>query len=259
MPIITLISDWKNSDFYVAALKGSILSKCPEAEIVDISHNIQQFSIAQAAFVLKNSFRYFPKGSIHVIAVKAEASAKIPYVIVKIEEHYFIGCDNGIFGLLTELAPEEAVAIFPDEKNDAYKSLYSAYAHFVSEIKNGRNLNEIGEDHKKLFLQVPLLPTIDEHVINGSILYIDSFSNAITNISKELFDQVGKKRKFEIFIQSNHYKVNRINKKYSETSQGELLAIFNSENNLEIAINNGNAAELLNLNIGSVVRVKFHT
>ena len=101
-----------------------------------------------------------------------------------------------------------------------------------------------------------MLPTIDESTINGSVIYIDSFRNAITNISRELFDQIGKGRPFEIFVQSNHYKINRINKKYSDSSTGEMLALFNSLGLLEIAINSGNAADLLNLSVNSVVRIK---
>jgi S-adenosylmethionine hydrolase len=103
-----------------------------------------------------------------------------------------------------------------------------------------------------------MLPTIDESVINGSIVYIDSYRNAITNIPKELFEKIGKNRPFDVFIQSNHYKINKINKTYSETSAGELLALFNSLNLLEIAISSGNAADLLNLNINSIIRIKFY-
>ena len=106
--------------------------------------------------------------------------------------------------------------------------------------------------------QIPILPTIDETTINGSVVYIDSFRNAITNISRELFDQIRKGRPFDIFIQSNYYKINRLNKNYHDSSTGELLALFNSLGLLEIAINSGNAADLLNLSINSVVRIKFY-
>jgi hypothetical protein len=94
-------------------------------------------------------------------------------------------------------------------------------------------------------------------VIIGSIIYIDSYNNAITNISKKLFDRVGNGRKFEIYVQSNYNKVNFISKGYNEVDLGELLALFNSANLLEFAIRNGYAAELLSLNVGGSVRVKF--
>ena len=106
--------------------------------------------------------------------------------------------------------------------------------------------------------QIPYRPVIDKNLINGSVIYIDSFSNAITNISRETFDKVGQAKPFEIFIQSNHYKIDKINTTYSDSVSGELLAIFNSIGLLEIAIHHGNAAELLNLAINSAIRVKFY-
>jgi S-adenosyl-L-methionine hydrolase (adenosine-forming) len=91
----------------------------------------------------------------------------------------------------------------------------------------------------------------------GSVIYIDSYQNAITNITRDLYERIGKGRKFEIALQSNHYKLNRINRTYSETSTGELLVLFNSLGLLEVAINKGNAAELLSLTTSSVVRIRF--
>jgi S-adenosylmethionine hydrolase len=102
-----------------------------------------------------------------------------------------------------------------------------------------------------------MLPTIDESVINGSVIYIDSYRNAFTNISLDLFHQIGKGRAFDILVQSNHNRISRLNQRYGESSQGEILALFNSIGLLEIAINGGNAADLLDLSLNSSVRVKF--
>ena len=94
-------------------------------------------------------------------------------------------------------------------------------------------------------------------MITGAVIYIDSFRNAITNITKDLFDRIGEGRAFEIYPQNNYYKITRLNDFYHETAPGEILAIFNSVGLLEIAINKGNAAELLNLSVNSSIRVKF--
>ena len=102
-----------------------------------------------------------------------------------------------------------------------------------------------------------MLPAIDKSDINGSVIYIDSYRNAITNITYELFKQIGKGRAFDLFIQSNHFHINKINEKYNESSSGEILALFNSVGFLEIAINQGNAADLLNLDVSSPIRIKF--
>ena len=98
---------------------------------------------------------------------------------------------------------------------------------------------------------------MEDKSITGSIIYIDSFMNAISNITRELFERVRKGREFEIYVQSKHYKITSINNFYHESTVGELLAIFNSAGLLEIAINNGSAARLLNLEINSTIRVEF--
>jgi len=110
---------------------------------------------------------------------------------------------------------------------------------------------------KKYQERIPLRAAIDQSVITGSVIYIDSFRNAITNITRDLFDRIGDNRPFEIYVQSNHYVINRLNNYYHETAPGEILAIFNSVGLLEIAINKGNAADLLNLSTNSSIRVKF--
>jgi len=258
MPIITLTSDWRNHDYYVAAIKGQILGLCPEVTVVDISHNIQSFSISQAAYVVRHSYRNFPDGTIHIIAVNSETGPDKPHVVVRAMNHYFIGCDNGIFTLIIDSEPDEIVALPEKTKGNSKLTETEVFARAACELSKGKPMKEIGKTHLNLRRQVPILPAIDESIINGTVVYIDSFRNAITNINAELFDKIGKKRKFEIFIQSNHYRVNKINKQYSESSIGELLVLFNSIGFLEIAINNGNAADLLNLAVGSAVRIKFY-
>lgn len=259
MPIITLTSDWNNCDYYVAAVKGQILGLCPDVTIVDISHRIQCFSISQAAYVVRHSYRNFPDGTIHIIAVNTETGPDKPPVVVRAMNHYFIGCDNGLFMLIFDSDPDEVIALPQRKKGNPTVPEIDVFARAACELAKGKPLKELGKIHADLKRQVPILPTIDESVINGTVIYIDSFRNAITNISTELFGQIGKKRKFEIYIQSNHYRVNKINKYYSESSIGELLVLFNSIGYLEIAINNGNAADLLNLSVGSAVRIKFYS
>ncbi|MFO7656936.1 MAG: SAM-dependent chlorinase/fluorinase [Bacteroidales bacterium] len=258
MSIITLTSDWNNNDYYVAALKGHLLRRMPSATIVDITHKITTFSSAQAAFVVRHSFSYFADGTIHIIAVNTEPAPDRPLVAVKSMGHYFIGCDNGIFMLLLHENPFEAVVLQSSEKSTMMPDSIGTFADCACALSEGKQLNDLGTAYTNLRRQVTMLPTIDESVIIGSIVYIDSYKNAITNITRELFERIRNKRRFEIFVQSNHYKINKINKRYSETSAGELLAIFNSVGCLEIAINNGNAADLLNLSVGSSVRVKFY-
>lgn len=281
MSIVTLTTDWRQNDFYVGAVKGTILKLAPNASVVDLNHQIPPFNISMAAFVVKNSYNFFPAGTIHIIDVSSEPSDKGGFIAFKSHGHYFLCADNGIIGLLLQDDPELTISIqlfghnnpevltgnvtVQENQTTSSKSslilttfaglsvLAPAAAHLVT----GGNIEQLGPVASDVHKQIPLRPAIDESVISGSIIYIDSYQNTITNITRELFDRIGRGRPFEILVQSNHYKIKKLNNYYNETSPGELLALFNSLSLLEIAIYRGNAAELLNLSINSTIRVKF--
>ena len=111
MAIITLTSDWGLSDYYIAAVKGAIYSASPDVTIVDVTHNIARFDIRSAAFIIKNCYKNFPDGTIHILAVDTEESVDNPHVALKMNGHYFIGTDNSIFSLIIGEEPYEAVII----------------------------------------------------------------------------------------------------------------------------------------------------
>lgn len=271
MSIVTLTTDWRQNDFYVGAVKGTIHTLAPNASVVDLNHQIPPFNISMAAFVVKNAFNFFPEGSVHIIDVSSESTESEGFLIFKSRGHYFICADNGILGLLLDDEPELIVKIkienngsdlFPQSKTLINTQLstfagLSVLAPAAAYIASGGEIENLGPVATNLNKQIPLCPAIDEAVISGSVIYIDSYQNTITNITKELFERIGKGRTFEILVQSNYYKIKKINKYYNETSPGELLALFNSLNLLEIAIYRGNVAELLNLSINSTIRIKF--
>ncbi|MGD2035021.1 MAG: SAM-dependent chlorinase/fluorinase [Bacteroidales bacterium] len=257
MSIITLTTDWSKSDYYLGTVKGKILSADPETQIVDINHQIQPFNVMQAAFVLRNCYHSFPKETIHIIGVNAALTSRKSLLILKIGGHFFLTSDNGICGLISSEQPEGVYRVKKSEVNNNFLSL-DTFIETAFHIINGDNFSTFCERVDDYEKQVPLRPVIDKNLINGSVIYIDSFSNAITNVSKETFTKIGQNKPYEIFIQSNHYKIDRISLTYEDSLSGELLALFNSIDLLEIAINHGAAANLLNLKINSAVRIKFY-
>lgn len=257
MAVITLTTDWRNHDYYVGAVKGKIVARNLSTTIIDISHNIAPFNTMQAAFVLRNCYAEFPENTIHIVGVNSVLNVKRSLLIIEKDKQYFLCADNGFPDL-----------IFPteDKKVYSYTVKNNAIGPFVSldvfvetafRIINGELPGTFAEEGKKYIQQLPLLPTIDKNQINGSVVYIDSFANAITNINKETFERVGEGKGFDIYVQSNHYKISTISKTYTDLPTGELVALFNSSDLLEIAVTNGPASELLNLSINSVIRIKF--
>lgn len=269
MPIVTLTTDWRQNDFYVGAVKGTILKHAPNASVIDLNHQIPPFNISMAAFVVKNAYNFFPEGSIHIIDVNSEPAEGGELVALKSHGHYFICANNGILGLLLQDEPELTINIQlfnPAKENDSSSNSTPALTTFIglsvfapaaAYLANGGKIEQLGPVATGIRKQIPLQPAIDESVISGSVIYIDSYQNAVTNITRELFERIGKGRAFEILVQSNYYKIKKINSYYNETSPGELLALFNSLDLLEIAIYQGNVAELINLGINSTIRIKF--
>jgi len=257
MTIITLTTDWNSEDFYVGLFKGKILSRRIDAKIIDITHKVSTFNTSHAAFIIRNSFIHFPPGTIHVLFVNSEPSETNPFLVVKAHQHYFIGTDNGIFDLILNEKPDIIVKINKKITELNSFSAFDVFADAACDLIEGKEIVTLGEPVESYNRRTPIRATIEDNVINGRVIYIDSYMNAITNITRELFDRVGRNRSFEIYVQSRHYKITGINRFYHESPVGELLAIFNSAGLLEIAINSGNAAGLLNLDNNSTIRVEF--
>ncbi len=258
MPVITLTSDWNDMDFYAAAIKGRIHRLSPSATIEEVTHHIKPFNTAQAAFVLRNAWRNFPEGTIHLILVNTEPAGENPFLAVRAGGHYFIGTDNGVFSLILGGEMEAAVKIrYSGEDTRPGFSALDIFTRAAAHLSEGGSLEDLGETTSSYLERVPLRPTIEDRAITGSVIYIDSYQNAITNISRDLFERIAQGRTFELFVQSKHYKITRLSTGYNEVQAGDLLALFNSVGLLEIAINNGNAARLLNLDNKSTVRIEF--
>ena len=145
MAVVTIISDWNRNDYYLAALKGRILSHCPDTTIVDITHQVSSFNSAQAAFILRNCYRNYPEGTIHLICVNTESSPEKPHVVDPVHsKQYFIGCDNGFFGLLLDEDPEEIMVLKknPDHPG-SFAELYG-FADCACNIIRKKKWNELG-------------------------------------------------------------------------------------------------------------------
>jgi S-adenosylmethionine hydrolase len=251
MPVITLTTEWRSDDIYYGIIKGKLVSMCPEATIIDNAGDIPAFNLSHASFIIRNTYRNYPEGTVHIICVHSEANENQNYLVVKANGHYFIGTDNGIFNLILNADPDEIIKIDHDRAADELHIFAKAAADIVS----GKRSGELGKNVKSLKERLPLRATIEKDVIIGSIIFIDSYGNAISNITREVFYRVFEKKPYRILIQSNKNYTDTISDKYSDVSVGELLSRFNQLDLLEISINGANVSELLSLSVGSVVRI----
>jgi S-adenosylmethionine hydrolase len=275
MSIITLTTDFGIKDHFIANIKGAILTEIPEVNIVDISHQISPFNILEAAYIVQNSYRSFPLGTIHIIGVDSELNTENKHLVVKFEGQYFICADNGIMSMAClNIEPEKIVEINIHDKLISNFSVLDVFVKVACHISRGGKLEVIGKGISKIKSVKNLTPFINEskNQIIGNVIYIDNYGNVITNITKSFFREVSKSREFEISVRN--YKFKKIHSKYSDivnfsideskrNNDGQALAIFNSSLNLEIAIyksnpvNFGTAASLMGLNILDTVTVNF--
>lgn len=257
MAIITLTSDWGLSDYYVPAVKGAIFSVLPDVNVVDITHNIEPFDVRSAAFIVKNCYKNFPKGTIHILAIDTEESISNPHVVVKANDHYFVGTDNSIFSLIIDQDPYEAVIIDVTQDSDFFTfSTRDRFVKVAIMLYNNVPLSEIGTPYT-LKERIEFKPTYDSKSIHGLVNYIDSYENLVTNINKPLFEKIRNGRNFTIKLCSGIYKINTIRKSYQEVPEPDILALFGTHGFLEIALNHGKAASLLGIERDSSVDIYF--
>jgi S-adenosyl-L-methionine hydrolase (adenosine-forming) len=258
MPVITLTTDLGLKDYYVASVKAAILSRCPEAVIIDISHLVPKFDILQTAFILGNVYADFPAGTIHLIGVMAEKPHERPFVAVAFKGQYFIGADDGTIPMITIGKPDLIIEFHAREKTHAAFPLKDILAEAACHILMGGKPEEMGKIKNQLFQKTGFHAIVTENTIRGSVVYIDDFGNVFVNITERLFLDAGKKRKFLISFRAGGYTIKAISKNYGSVPPGEMLAMFSATGFMEIAINTGNASELLGIKLNDIVLVDFY-
>ena len=252
MNFITLTTDFGYKDFSVAITKANIYKSIDDVIIVDISHQISPFNNPQAAYILKNSYKSFPEGTIHIIGVDSELTPENSHLAMSFNNHYFIGANNGIFSLITEdLKPDKIVEINIHENIISNFPVIDIFVNVAKHLASKGSLDVIGKEIKKIKQLTEIKPVINQKKdqILGSVIYIDNYGNVVTNITKKIFTEIGKSRPF--IIEARRIKFREIFSNYSQAidfliknekreEDGKKLALFNSAGHLELAIYKSN-------------------
>lgn len=275
MAILTLTTDFGSKDHSVAALKGRILTLLPEITIVDISHDVAPFHLQECAYILGNSYKNFPPDTIHLIGVDSEFSPENEHLMVFADDHYFVGANNGIISLLVaDHQISKAVSLdLPNSVINAFPAL-EIFVEAACHVARGGTLEVLGQPFEVL----KVLKDFEPHITNngssivGSIIYVDNYGNAVTNIQKSLFESYRNGRGFEIAART--HKIQSIHNTYNgiidfdlnlnqRKGPGDVLALFNTSGYIELSIYKSNpssvggAATLLGLNYRDRVTVNF--
>ena len=249
MQIVTLTTDMGQSDYYLGALKGSLLTRCIDIQLIDIATHVPHFKLRQGASILQNAYPYFPKGTIHIMNV-CSSDAKGRMLCTHHNQHYFIFFDNGAITLVFDGVPAETFLINEDVSESSSLLSAEGIANVINAITSGLGLPVIGQRVQQVKSQRLMIPQQWPGFIKGTVIYFDQYGNAITNITREMFEQHIGSGRFR--IEFGTYEINRISLRYSDVEVGDIVGIFNAENRLEIALNKYNAANMLSLRIDTI-------
>ena len=254
MSIITLLTDFGVSDEYAGVLKGVIYRINPQAKIVDLSHGIDPQDVVQAAFTLKAAFHFFPAGTIHTVIVDPGVGSERAIMAARFNGHLFLAPDNGLLSTLWEesipdvLVRVENSSLFLKPVSRTFHGR-DIFAPVAAHLSVGKSLNELGpilDSDKIVRLPSLLSQQFSDGSIAGRIIGIDRFGNLITNISQTQIKRLKEMSKStRIRIRFGGYTLEGLSSSYVEVPPGRPLAIIGSRNYLEIAVNRGNAARLL--------------
>jgi S-adenosylmethionine hydrolase len=254
MPVVTITSDFGSGDYYLARIKGALLCRDAGLTLVDINHQVANYDIVQAAFIFRHAWPSFPPGAIHLLSVMNFPHSEARFLAIRHREHFFIGPDNGIFSLVFDPFPAQAF-LLPQPRSNCFP-LEDIFADAVQHILLGKDFAAIGAPAAEMERRITLQPVISRQSIRGSVVHIDNYENAITNISRELFERVGQNRPFALYFK-RHDPITRLSAFYHDVPVGEPLCWFNSAGLIEIAINMGKAGSLLGLKIEDTVQIDF--
>ncbi len=252
---IALLTDFSWHNWYVGVMKGVIAGINPDANVVDLCHNISGQDVREGSFILGNSFTYFPRGTVFVAVVDPGVGSDRRNIVVKTTEHFFVAPDNGIVSSIFEKASVERVfQVFPGKYTlgvvGATFHGRDVFAPLAAHLSLGVAPEEMGEEIKSVCTVPAIRPAMNERgELLGRAVYVDPFGNIITNVDEECLKRVfpGEPPRDDLIVHLSGRTIRGIRRYYEQGQQGYLMALINSWGYLEIAVNRGNAFQHLGL------------
>ncbi|MGQ9524978.1 MAG: SAM hydrolase/SAM-dependent halogenase family protein [Armatimonadota bacterium] len=263
LPVFALLTDFGTRDHYVAAMKGLLLSACPTASIVDISHDVLPQCILEGAFLLASAYPYMPEGTIHIAVVDPGVGSARRGLIVSAGERYFVAPDNGILGYV--LAENPGWTAYAIESPEFMLARVSAtfhgrdvFAPAAVQIALGRSPSDAGPQITDPCVPEGLFAQVQGDDIIGRVIHVDRFGNLITNVPEGLLRSwLAGRDPAGAVLRAGAACAAGIRRYYAEVPTGETIALVGSSGRLELAVNGGSASERFGLDAGAAVTVTY--
>lgn len=256
MPIVTLTTDLGKDTHQVAKVKMQLMHTMAGAHVVDISHNITPFAIDEAVYLVSSSIADFPPGTLHLVSVDIDLFGYRRLLACLYKEQVFISSDNGFFSLLVKDEPAQfyELPLKDSDLTDPFP-LKNILVPIAAEVA-ARGIQNSGTVTEKVLEKILERPIVAENELRGHVIYVNNYCNAITNITRNDFENARNGRYFEIMM-NRFDRITQLSNTAGEAPEGECLCFFNEDGLLEIAVNRGKASQLLGLEKGKMITVEF--
>jgi S-adenosyl-L-methionine hydrolase (adenosine-forming) len=261
--IVTLTTDFGEKDYYVGAMKGVILSINPDAQVVDLSHEVRQQDILDGAFLISRAYRYFPAWTVHCVVVDPGVGTARRPLAASVDGHYFVGPDNGVLSLILENS--EGATVVHASASHYYLSEVSQtfhgrdiFAPLSAWLSRGTQLVHFGDTVTDyVCLKIPKAHLEGPHQVRGAVIQIDHFGNCVTNISPQLLPDFFSAQPPSFKFRVGTAIIQEICTAYAASETNTPFVILGSSDFLEISLNRGSAADSLKITRGAEVEVTW--
>ena len=257
-PIVALLSDFGSRDHYAGTMKGVVLGICPDATLVDISHDVPPHDLQFAALELAAACRFFPTGCVFLVVVDPGVGSARRGLAADTGDYRFVAPDNGVLTAVFEQTPPKRVVELTERRyaRPTVSRTFEGrdrFAPAAAWLAKGIQLSALGRpvsDYRSI--DIPVMQ-VDDEGINGMVLRIDRFGNLVTNIDRKAFDRLASGGAIEIEV--GGHRVGRLVETFADIGADEVCALFGSTDHLEIAANATSAMDRLGIDHGAPVRV----
>lgn len=259
--IVTLTTDFGSSDHYVGVMKGVILNINPEAQIVDICHDISAYDVLEGAFAIAQAYRYFPPRTIHLVVVDPGVGTARRPLLVAADKYYFVAPDNGVLSLVYDREENALVRhitsthyfLEPVSQTFHGRDVFAPIAGWLSRLVDSDKFGDPITDFVRF--HVPPPKRVNERLLKGMVLRVDRFGTLVTNLTPEDLPQLFAENPPDFKIIIGKTEIARLKTTYAQGAPGEVFAILGSSGYLEISANRGSAAATLDVSKGAEVGV----
>jgi S-adenosylmethionine hydrolase len=259
MKIVSLTTDFGLRDPYVAEMKAAILGISSNAVIVDVTHEVEKFNIRMGAYVLASAAPYFPKGTIHVAVVDPGVGTQRRPLLIQTGQGFFVGPDNGVLFLAAERQGIKSIheitnqqLMLPHVSNTFHGR--DVFAPAAAHLANGVSPADFGPEVQKVIKPEFAKVTFSKGSLIGEVLHVDGFGNIITNVSKEDLANLNAQDSINVGMPNCEVRL-KLGKTYAETKPKDALILVGSHGYVEIAVNQGSAAEKFQATPGDKIKL----